>query len=72
MKKIVWLLVLLLLVIHQDFWFWDDRGLVFGFMPIGLAYHAVFSIAAACVWVLAVKHAWPRRVEQWADAEETS
>lgn len=72
MRKLVWILVLILLVIHQDFWFRDDRSLVFGFMPIGLAYHALFSIAAACVWTMAVKFAWPTRVENWAARDEES
>jgi hypothetical protein len=69
MRKLVWILACVLLIIHQDFWFRDDRSLVFGFMPIGLAYHAMFSIAAACVWTLAVKYAWPSHIE-WADDEK--
>jgi len=67
MKPVVWGLALLLVVVHQDFWFWDDRTLVFGFMPIGLFYHALFSLAAAGVWALAVKFAWPTHIEEWAD-----
>lgn len=64
---IVWGLVLALFIVHQDFWWWGDRTLVFGFMPIGLFYHACFSVAAACVWALAVKFAWPTATERWAD-----
>ena len=40
MSRIVWILILLLLILHQDNWFWNDGQLVFGFMPIGLFYHA--------------------------------
>jgi hypothetical protein len=47
-KKILWLGVLALVVLHHDFWWWDDPTLVFGFLPIGLAYHVGFSIAACC------------------------
>ena len=38
---------------HQDFWWWRTaRPLVFGFLPIGLAYHAVYCMAAALLmWV---------------------
>ena len=64
MRYFVWFLVVLLFVLHQDFWYWDDRTLVFGFLPIGLAYHILFSIAAAVVWALAVKYTWPETVEQ--------
>ncbi len=70
MRKFVWLAVIVLLVLHQDFWYWDDRTLVLGFMPIGLAYHMVFSIAAALVWLAAVKFAWPSDIEAWADESE--
>ena len=37
----------LLAVLHQDYWLWNDATLVFGFIPSGLAYHAGFSICAA-------------------------
>ena len=59
--------VVVLAILHQDFWFWDDRTLVLGFLPIGLAYHALYSIAAATLWAAAVRLAWPTRIEQWAD-----
>lgn len=50
----VWIAVIVLLVLHQDFWFWDThKPLVFGFMPIGLAYHAGISILASVVWFFA-------------------
>ncbi len=52
-------LVLLLLILHQDNWFWDDGRLIFGFMPIGLFYHACISIAASATWFLATRIAWP-------------
>jgi hypothetical protein len=52
-------LVLLLLILHQDNWFWTDGTLVFGFVPIGLVWHAGISIAAAGTWLLATKIAWP-------------
>ena len=66
----VWVCAVVLFVIHQDFWFWDDATLVFGFMPIGLAYHAVFSIAATVLWACAVKFAWPAHIEHWADQSD--
>ena len=59
MKYLLCGLVIGLLVVHQDNWFWDDPHLVFGFLPIGLAYHAGISIAAAVVWWLAIQFCWP-------------
>ena len=62
MKKFVWFLVVVLMVIHQDNWYWDDPTLVFGFMPITLLYHACISLAAGFTWFLATKFAWPEQV----------
>ncbi|MEO2048455.1 MAG: DUF3311 domain-containing protein [Pirellulales bacterium] len=60
MSRIIFVLVLLLIILHQDNWFWTDSQLVFGFMPIGLFYHACLSVSAALVWWLAVCIAWPK------------
>ena len=59
MKALVWSLVALLVVLHQDVWFWDDDGLALGFLPVALVYHACISVAASAVWLLAVNVAWP-------------
>jgi len=56
-----------LFILHHDFWNWDNTALVLGFMPVGLAYHAAYSIAAALFWFLTTKYAWPHSIEQWAD-----
>ncbi|PAY20486.1 hypothetical protein CKO51_05380 [Rhodopirellula sp. SM50] len=63
MKYLVWGLVVLLVVLHQDLWNWDNDRLVFGFMPVTLVYHAGISIAASVVWFLATKFAWPHDLE---------
>ncbi len=64
MRSVAIMLIVLLIVLHQDFWWWEDtRPLVFGFIPIGLAWHALISIAAAGVWALTVRYCWPRDVE---------
>ena len=52
--------VALLYVLHQDFWFWRaSRPLVFGFLPIGLFYHAAFTLASSAALWLLVTYAWP-------------
>lgn len=64
MRKIVPLLLVLLAILHQDYWWWNSVDpLVFGFVPIGLAYHAGVSVVAACLWALAVKYCWPKDVD---------
>ena len=40
MKVFAWGLIIILALVHYDFWYWDDQSLVFGFMPIGLFFHA--------------------------------
>ena len=63
-----------LYILHQDIWFWRSSYLVFGFVPIGLFYHGVFSIAAALLMWLLVTYAWPshleREVEQMKPEED--
>lgn len=59
---VIGLLVVVLLILHQDNWFWDSDTLVFGFIPIGLFYHACLSIAASVVWFLATRIAWPEEL----------
>lgn len=64
MKRLVYALIVLLAILHQDFWWWDRIDpLVLGFIPIGLAYQAGVSIAAAILWAMAVKYCWPAKLE---------
>ncbi len=58
-KPWVWWAVVVLAILHQDFWLWDDATLVFGFMPVGLAWHAGFSLAAGLLWLVVAQVAWP-------------
>ncbi len=58
------LLVLVVYVLHQDFWNWKKaEPLVFGFLPIGLAYHAAYSVLASITMAVLVKFAWPHHLE---------
>jgi len=65
---IVWIGTLVLLLLHQDIWFWNNYETeVLGFMPVGLAYHAVFSIVAALWWGAVMKFSWPYHLEAMAE-----
>jgi hypothetical protein len=58
------LAVLALFALHQDVWLWRTaRPLLFGFLPVGLTYHALFAIASAALMALLVRFAWPERLE---------
>lgn len=67
MKYVLLLLTLILVVLHQDLWLWGRADpLAFGFLPVGLWYHAVFCLATSLVLALFVTSAWPKHLE---DAE---
>jgi hypothetical protein len=58
------LLAAALYALHQDFWFWRDaRPLVFGFLPIGLFYHAAYTVATSALMVVLVRAYWPSHLE---------
>ena len=63
-------LAILLAILHHDFWLWTDKTLVFGFIPSGLFYHALYSVACACLWFAAITFAWPEQWEIYADGGE--
>jgi len=63
-KKILLVVaVVILYVLHQDIWFWRSSYLVFGFIPIGLFYQGLFSVAASLLMWLLVTYAWPSHLE---------
>jgi len=66
-RLLLTLAVITLYALHQDIWFWRTaRPLVLGFMPIGLFYHACFSVAAAVLLAALVRYAWPGHLEDEA------
>ena len=57
-------LVVAIYVLHQDFWNWKQaEPLLFGFLPIGLAYQAGYSILAAAMMAVLVSTVWPKHLE---------
>lgn len=65
MSRLTWfVLIAAVYVLHQDVWFWREaRPLVFGFLPIGLAYHAAYCLAVAAVMWGLTRSAWPTHLE---------
>jgi hypothetical protein len=57
-------LVLAVYLLHQDFWNWRTaEPLIFGVLPLGLAYHAGYSILASITMAILVRCAWPKHLE---------
>jgi len=53
-------IISLLYLLHQDVWFWRQaRPLVLGVLPIGLFYHAAFTVVTSLALALLVKLLWP-------------
>jgi len=72
MKWLLAALVLVVYALHQDSWLWANKTLVFGMLPVGLAYHAGYCILSACLMAVLVKFAWPAHLEHSvADLPET-
>jgi len=58
------LAIVILYVLHQDVWFWRTaRPLVFGFLPIGLAWHGAYCVAVALLMWWLTRVAWPAHLE---------
>jgi hypothetical protein len=65
--------LVLLYVLHQDFWNWRRAlPLVFGFVPIGLFYPVCYSLAAVALMALLVRYAWPDHLDPELEDEEPS
>ena len=62
MRWIVWLMLVALVVLHQDYWQFHDGSVVYGFLPYGMAYHIYLSVVAMGIWLLAVKFCWPHKL----------
>ncbi|HEV7924309.1 MAG TPA: DUF3311 domain-containing protein, partial [Verrucomicrobiae bacterium] len=64
-KLLLLLLILAVYAAHQDIWNWSKSDpLVFGFLPIGLAYQAGYSIVASALMAVLVAFAWPKHLEE--------
>ncbi len=69
-RKLFWIALLALMILHHDWWFWNNGRLFLGFLPAGLAYHALISLAAGGLWAWAAFYAMPEYFS--GDAEEES
>ena len=57
-------IVAALYALHQDVWFWREaRPLVFGFLPIGLFYHAAYTVAVSVALSWIVRRYWPAHLD---------
>lgn len=63
-KPVVAIVIASVYVLHQDVWFWQlARPLVFGVLPIGLAWHAAYCLGVALLMWWLTRVAWPAHLE---------
>lgn len=62
-KPFLYFLLILLYLLHNDYWLWDDACLIGGF-PAGLLYQIVYCFAASIMMILLVKFAWPKDLDE--------
>ena len=64
MRNAATLALVVFYALHQDWWLWrETRPLVFGVFPIGLFYHAAYTVAVSLVLLVLVRIFWPRHLE---------
>ena len=57
LRWVLYSLLVLLFILHNDFWLWGTPQLVLG-LPVGLLYHIVFCLAASLLMTFLVKFVW--------------
>ena len=63
-------LVLLLLILHQDYWQWERNEIVFGFLPYTMAYNIGISLATGLLWIIVCTFLWPRHLDEIGISED--
>jgi len=67
------LFLLVFFALHQDLWFWREaRPLVFGVLPVGLAWHAAYTLAVSAIMAVLVRRSWPSHLEDEAGGERAT
>lgn len=55
LKILLYGLLVLLFVLHNDFWLWDNAQIVLG-IPVGLLYHIVYCFVVTLLMAIIVKN----------------
>ena len=63
--------VILLLILHQDYWQWERNDIVFGFLPYTMAYNIGISVATALLWVVVCAFLWPESDSQFDQGDRS-
>ena len=61
-RWILYIGLVVLFLLHNDFWLWDNPQRVLG-LPIGLLYHIGYCIVAGILMMLIINHALPSQLQ---------
>ncbi len=70
LRRALYAALVLLFVLHNDLWLWNDARLLAG-LPAGFVYHLAFCGAVALVMGLLVRFAWPVGIERSAHPDRS-
>ena len=62
-SRLAALLIAVMYALHQDIWFWRTPAVVFGILPIGLFYHAAYTLATSLLLWLLIRLIWPSHLD---------
>ena len=68
MKAVLYVTLIVLYLLHNDLFLWNDECIVAG-LPSGLLYHIVFCIAASVLMFALVQFAWPKDLDVTAQSD---
>lgn len=57
-RPLLYALLALFVLLHNDLWWWNDATFVLG-LPIALTYHLAYCLAAMGLMALLIRYAWP-------------
>ncbi len=60
-RKVLYFFLVVLYLLHNDLWLWNNPRLVAG-IPVGLLYHIGFCVAVTLLMYGLVHQAWPRHL----------
>lgn len=62
MKSVLYVVLVILFLLHNDLWLWKNATLISG-IPVTLLYHVGYCVAASILMIWLVRRAWPDRLE---------
>ncbi len=68
-RAVLYAALIILYLLHNDLWLWDDASIVRG-LPVGLVYHIAYCLVAAGLMALLVRFAWPSEIAAEAERDK--